>query len=177
MKRRKHSAYIVLIIIMTLSTLVSCLRNSSKYNGPSSEIDLIIQYDYFYKDNRFIETKEYLMLFKNQPLESKISIILRYLENTVFDKNIIDFHLDLSKERLTINFLDAEASSIFSSKWNNYFQGSSGASYTYNMLINNLIQPEKSEAWINEIEFKYNGKQFPAMDHVNLSEVVNRGKM
>ncbi len=163
-------------IIASLFVLIILLIGFYIFNSRDGDIKTedYILYNYIYNNNQELTIKKCVIVPKKQDTTAKIAVIIEYLESTLFDQNRVDFTYEETTKRLIINLNDDKANTIYESKWNNYFQGSSGAEYTYKMLMNNIFQFEKKDEWIKEIEVQFNNRSMPEMDHINLSGVITR---
>lgn len=60
--------------------------------------------------------------------------------------------------------------------WYDFFQGSLGGMNTSIVLRESFLQPDYDGAWINSVEFYYQGEPIGAWDHLLLEGVLASGK-
>jgi hypothetical protein len=56
-----------------------------------------------------------------------------------------------------------------------FFQGSSGAQLTFDVLVANLVQPQMNPALLDGAIVLYNGELISEMDHIDLSGILTPG--
>lgn len=67
----------------------------------------------------------------------------------------------------TIDMIDPNQSALV-----DFFQGSTGAQCTFYLVASTFLQPQRDPPLLNGLLLLYNGKPFPVMDHVQLTEIV-----
>jgi hypothetical protein len=54
--------------------------------------------------------------------------------------------------------------------WYQYFQGSTGGTWTSKILTSNFLQKRYKGDWIDKLRFHYQGEEFEEWDHIWLGE-------
>lgn len=67
----------------------------------------------------------------------------------------------------TIDMIDPDQTVLM-----DFFQGSTGAQCTFYLVAGTFLQPQRKPPLLNGLLLLYNGKPFPVMDHVQLTEIV-----
>ncbi|OOB80551.1 MAG: hypothetical protein BEN19_04345 [Epulopiscium sp. Nuni2H_MBin003] len=75
---------------------------------------------------------------------------------------------------IVIDLQDKKSKNLYTSEWNNFFQGSTGGLITTASLEETFLQRDYTQDWVDGVQFLYNGQSIPELDHINLSEIIYR---
>ncbi len=161
---------------------------SKRYNAASAN-----EYRDFNKDNLYViytvsntdynatKNAAYLYISADKKLKEKLGIISDAVSNMFFENlpiEVVDIENKDGKKIAVINLLENENNrgqkdySVHKRpSWAlNFFQGSSGGGQTSTILIENFLQRQNKNQWVDGIRFLYNGNPITGFDHIPLLE-------
>jgi hypothetical protein len=118
----------------------------------------------------------YVTIPADLSLSDKITFLAQILSKCRFDNLPINLLRIENRKGKNIAIIDLRESNESPSTWRgNYFQGSSGGHSTQVLLISTFLQEEHAGAWIDGVEFYYEGKPMTSnWDHIFLEGVKYR---
>ncbi|MDD3692927.1 MAG: hypothetical protein PHX02_03355 [Oscillospiraceae bacterium] len=123
----------------------------------------------------------YLYMSADKELKVKLGIISDALSDMFFENlpiEVVNIENKDGKKIAVINLLENEINrgqkdySIHKRpSWAlNFFQGSSGGGQTSTILVENFLQRQNKNQWVDGVRFLYNGNPITGFDHIPLLE-------
>lgn len=175
-----------------VETLMSNMGSNTKVNisteSASSETPAVVNETFaIYGMDKNAQEKEinfYVAIDKNLDIPGKIKLLTDKLSRFKFGFLPIEFvkiNEENGKKIAVINLKESEANlkiveaeALKGSNWRaGYFQGSAGGTETSYSLIETILQRKYTGAWIQGVQFLYDGKPIDKWEHVEELSKVN----
>ena len=105
-----------------------------------------------------------LSIDKNNDTEANLELVIDKISELKFD----DAPIELLKIENNIAYIDIREGDDENYWSSNYFQGSTGASITSFTLVENILQRNYQDEWIDGIYLSYEGKTDIEFDHLDM---------
>lgn len=148
-------------------------ENGIKNNDPVVFIDKVSNMQYFplitETPGTPMEDIKYVKISPDAPVQDKLTAIADGLSKNIFQNNpikVVSITDTNGKKLATIN--------LTGENWNNFLQGSTGATQTAKALIESTLQRSYDKEWIDSVKFTLNGKAINSEHAEILNKIISR---
>jgi len=166
--------YLAFLILISLF-LNSCFKNCTTVDN--DDYMPIYNYEEIKKNGmvEYVEIIDTILLVKHDyPIRKKAELLAQFISGRYFAGLSVDIlSIDTIGEESCLNINLIENKNFDPAKipsWHQYFQGTTGGSWTSNVLISNFLQKQYKGDWIDRIRFYYQGEEIGEWDHVWVGE-------
>lgn len=170
----KHLRYLTFLILISLF-LNSCFKNTKTVHN--EEYLPIYSYEEIKKNDKlkYVTIIDTIILVKHDySIIEKAELLAQFISSRYFDNLKINIlSIDTIGKESCLNIYLIENKKFDPTKipsWYQYFQGTTGGSWTSNILISNFLQEQYKGDWIDEIRFYYQGEEIGEWDHIWLGK-------